>query len=258
MSTITKVRMTGTDAIVAAVPTLLGFHPTDSAVVIALDGPEKHVKFAARTDLPSGDTWDQQALATLTAATVQHADAAIVVTYGGRRGTRALTSALNEAGVTVIEVIHTGNAPADENPELAAAAALRGRATLPSRAAVADTVAFHDIPRGCNPTGVDVLDKIVTTEGRDTYLAEHIKDAALLPTLCAATQATPDIHPAAANLLAITAAIAYRAGDGALANAAIERAHAIQPQHTLTYLIGQVIRSGIVPEALDSLTTINR
>ncbi|NHW87862.1 DUF4192 family protein, partial [Escherichia coli] len=66
--------------LIAAVPYLLGFHPADSIVVVALSG--KRIVFAARGDLP-GDTDPYEPGRHIAAVTArQGADAATVVGYG--------------------------------------------------------------------------------------------------------------------------------------------------------------------------------
>ncbi|WP_040478107.1 DUF4192 domain-containing protein [Longispora albida] len=64
--------------LLAAVPYMLGFHPSDSLVVIGVkDG---HLQFAARADLPA---CEHEALASLAAVTArQHPDTTILIGYG--------------------------------------------------------------------------------------------------------------------------------------------------------------------------------
>ena len=52
--------------------------------------------------------------------------------------------------------------------------------------------------------------------------------------------------PAPASLLAFTA---WQSGDGALANVAIERALAADPEYSMAHLIGQALDAGLPPSA---------
>lgn len=152
--------------IVAAVPYLLGFHPSDSLTVVALRGNQ--VMFAARHDLPDPDTVDTdfQAEARHVATIVarQDADSATVIGYGpATRVTPAVTvlaDALRRAGVTVIDELRVtdgrfwsyrcqelsccppeGTVYDTSTSAVAAAATYAGQVALPDRQALADQVA---------------------------------------------------------------------------------------------------------------------
>jgi uncharacterized protein DUF4192 len=57
--------------------------------------------------------------------------------------------------------------------------------------------------------------------------------------------AAPELAPAPAALLAFTA---WQCGDGALANVALERALAADPEYSLALLLSEAVRSGLPPE----------
>src|SRR5687767_8355071 len=94
--------------LIAAVPYLLGFHPDESVVVVAMRG--RRVVFAARADLPipGADPLDP---ATHLAGVIarQGAEAATVLGYGpAARVTPALDAvreSLTSAGLTVLDVL---------------------------------------------------------------------------------------------------------------------------------------------------------
>jgi hypothetical protein len=134
---------------VAVAPYVLGFHPTDSVVVLGLIG--RVVDFAARYDLPPADlpeAFDESAEVIVRQGT----DQVIVLGYGppGRVTPAALDLArvLTAAGLRVSETIrvHEGrwwsymsDGPADGTPcsaGLAAEAVYRGMVALPSRRAL--------------------------------------------------------------------------------------------------------------------------
>ncbi|WP_435817827.1 DUF4192 family protein [Micromonospora aurantiaca (nom. illeg.)] len=104
-----KLSLTTADDLVAAVPYLVGFTPTDSLVCVALGG--RQVRFAARLDLPQ-----LSELAALAPPAAQNAtmiarngSAAFVVGYGPadrvEPAAALLSTALNAAGVDVLDVL---------------------------------------------------------------------------------------------------------------------------------------------------------
>ncbi len=152
--------------LVAAVPYLLGFHPSDSVTVVAFR--RGRVLFAGRHDLPPSDSAeeDAQAAAAHLAAVVarEDADAAVVIGYGEAiRVTPAVlraAEALRRSAVPVFEVLRvTGGrfwsylcngddgCPEDgslcppEHSAIAAAATYAGHVALPDREALVAQVA---------------------------------------------------------------------------------------------------------------------
>ncbi|MDG4804071.1 DUF4192 domain-containing protein [Micromonospora sp. WMMD980] len=154
--------------LVAAVPYLLGFHPADSVVVVAVRG--RRVVFAARGDLPEPGSDPGPAARHLARVVVrQDADAATVIGYGpAARVTGAVDAvggALDEAGVIVLDALRVTDGrwwsylcdepaccPADGTPydpaasQVSAAAVFAGQVALPDRAALAAQVSPLDGP----------------------------------------------------------------------------------------------------------------
>ncbi|MFF5217806.1 DUF4192 domain-containing protein [Micromonospora sp. NPDC000442] len=148
--------------LIAAVPYLLGFHPADSIVVVALSG--KRIVFAARGDLP-GDTDPYEPGQHIAAVTArQGADSATVVGYGPAArvtpAVDAVRAALAEAGLTVLDALRVTDGrwwsylceepeccPPEGTPydpqasAVPAAAVFAGQVALPDRAALAAQVA---------------------------------------------------------------------------------------------------------------------
>lgn len=56
-----------------------------------------------------------------------------------------------------------------------------------------------------------------------------------------------------ADIAAILAITAYRHGDGALANVAIDRALAAEPDHRLANLAAEILQVGMPPHQLDHM-----
>ncbi|MET7669758.1 DUF4192 domain-containing protein [Micromonospora luteifusca] len=154
--------------LIAAVPYLLGFHPTDSVVAVALLG--RQIIFAARADLPDPST-DLVERARHLAAVIrrQGAEAATVVGYGPPdRVTPAVDSvraALGAAGLEVLDALRVTDGrwwsylctepdccppegrrydPA-ANP-VTASAVFAGQVALPDRAALVAQVSPVDGP----------------------------------------------------------------------------------------------------------------
>ena len=155
--------------VLAAVPYLLGFHPTDSVVVVGLYG--RQVVFNVRADLPApGVPPDEVALLADDMARVlagHRADRALVVGYGSpaqvTRSVFAVRDALTRDRVAVIEMLRVSDdrywsymcaspdccAP-DGTPfdtsgtEIAAAATFAGRVVLPDRTSLTGVVAPPD------------------------------------------------------------------------------------------------------------------
>lgn len=152
--------------VLAAVPYLIGFHPTDSLVVIGARPPRDRVHVSFRYDLldPPEDGYAQEIAEHATAVLVnQHVTVAIIVGYGpGALVTpiaEEFRNRLDEAGVTVREMLRVedgrywsymchdpGCCPADGVPfdvsasSVAAQMTLAGNVTLPDRAALERSV----------------------------------------------------------------------------------------------------------------------
>jgi Domain of unknown function (DUF4192) len=152
--------------LIAAVPYLLGFHPSDSVTVVAFRRGRVH--FAGRHDLPSpdGDDDDARTAAAHLAAVVarEGADGAVVIGYGApERVTPAVlraAEALRRVAVPVFDVLRVtagrfwsylcdgdDECPADgwpcppEHSAIAAAATYAGHVALPDREAVVTQLA---------------------------------------------------------------------------------------------------------------------
>lgn len=153
---------------VAAVPYLLGFHPADSVVVVAVRG--RRVVFAARGDLPAPGAGPGPAARHLAQVVArQDADAATVVGYGpAARLTGvvdAIGDALTAAGLVVLDALRVTEGrwfsylcvepsccPPEGTPydpaasQVSAAAVFAGQVALPDRAALAAQVSPLDGP----------------------------------------------------------------------------------------------------------------
>ncbi|MEV0392812.1 DUF4192 domain-containing protein [Polymorphospora rubra] len=311
--------------LLAAVPYLLGFHPADSVVVVALRGPK--IVFAARGDLPVLGTpaLARDATARHLALVVvrQQADSAMIVGYGAAARVTPTVElvgmALREAGIQVLEALRlTGDrywsylcdavdcCPAEgtaydaATTEVAATATFAGQVALPDRAALARQVAPLDGParesmrqatRRAEERLRELVDAAVPPAAADrvvrTVGEAAVQDAmtrhrdqgrltddelawltVLLPHLPVRDHAwerigdddwqvilwsdvvrrvDPELAAAPASLLAFAA---WRAGNGALASVAIDRALRAEPDYSMALLIDEALQLGTPPSML--------
>ncbi|GAA1717989.1 DUF4192 domain-containing protein [Fodinicola feengrottensis] len=163
-----RIRLRGPGAMAAAMPYMLGFHPSESLVGFGLAADRRRVRLTARIDLQRPPF--RQEAATL-AAYLKEAEAVEVVLLVVselplsivRRAAGAARAAARRAGLTVSEVIHVydarwrslscrnaaccppGGRQIDEEAAAGYAAELAalGRAVLPDRAAVQASVSYQ-------------------------------------------------------------------------------------------------------------------
>ncbi len=107
-----RVRVGSADGVLAVVPHLLGFHPSDSLVMLGIGGPHARIRLAFRYDLP--DPPDEELAADIAAhaTTVlarQHLTVAVAVAYGPGETVAPVVDvvgpALLEAGINVQDVL---------------------------------------------------------------------------------------------------------------------------------------------------------
>ncbi|SCG48259.1 DUF4192 domain-containing protein [Micromonospora halophytica] len=310
--------------LVAAVPYLLGFHPADSVVVVAMRG--RRIVFAARADLPDRDTDPRLPAGHLGDVLArQDADAATVIGYGppGRvtPTVDAVRDALAVAGLPVLEALRVTDGrywsylcdgvdccPPDGTPydpgssRVSAAAVFAGQVALPDRAALTALVApgeGHDPAamrragrraegrlltlleqapaadllggRSVRAAGVDAVRAALRRHRRGEQLTDdevawlsllltHLpvrdhawertdgrdEDISLWSDVL--RRAEDELIAAPASLLAFAA---WRAGQGALAAVALERALAVHPDYSLAHLLDDLLRRGVPPSELD-------
>ncbi|MEH0822446.1 MULTISPECIES: DUF4192 domain-containing protein [unclassified Micromonospora] len=310
--------------LLAAVPYLLGFHPADSVVVVAMRA--QRVVFAARADLPERGADPRLPAGHLgDVLRRQDADAATVLGYGpAERVTPtvdAVRAALTAAGLTVLEALRVTDGrywsylcaeaaccPPDGTPydpgssEVSAAAVFAGQVALPDRAALTAQVAPADGPdraamrqagvraerrlltlleeapaadllggRAVRKAGVAAVRAALRAHRRGERLTDdEVAWLSLLLTHLPVRdhawertdgreedislwgdvlrRAEEELIAAPASLLAFAA---WRAGQGALAAVALERALAAHPDYSLAQLLDDLLRRGVPPSELD-------
>jgi hypothetical protein len=183
--------------LLAAIPYMLGFHPADSAVVVAFRG--RTVVFAARLDLwPDDDHGEEAARQVAEVVLRQNVDGAMVIGYGEldrvTPTVQRLSKALWLVEVPVVDELRLsggrywsyrcaerGCCPAEGRPhrpeetQAAAAATFAGQVALPDRAALVASIAAV--------TGAErkaMADATLRAEDRITeLLARDLPDAGL-------------------------------------------------------------------------------
>jgi Domain of unknown function (DUF4192) len=111
-----RVKIGSADGILAVIPHLLGFHPSDSLVVLGIAGPHARIRLAFRYDLPDPPESDLAQDIAEHAGTVlgrQHLTTVIAVGYGSHQIVTPVVDvvipALRAAGVTVQEVLRVAD-----------------------------------------------------------------------------------------------------------------------------------------------------
>lgn len=246
----TKIRLTGQAGILAAAAAVLGFHPADSLVYIALTGGGR-VGPVTRMDLARLSPEDVlNAIAILS----PHAERVIAVTYSDRPLTSWEVALVTGIGVQipVAEFVQAGNGANGVPTELMAEVIGSGGTVLPDRATLEASVEYRAAADSA------LAGQFATIEGRDRLIADWVAESparsvesrSRVAELITAAQSLPDTDRRTPDLLAALAVMAYRAGDGALSHSATERALRIDSSHRLSLLISQFVGAGIAPEEL--------
>ncbi|MEH0936853.1 DUF4192 domain-containing protein [Micromonospora psammae] len=310
--------------LIAAVPYLLGFHPADSVVVVAMRG--RRIVFVARADLPDPGT-DPRLPARHLGEVLgrQDAESATVLGYGPAErvtpAVDAVRAVLADAGLTVLDALRVTAGrywsylcaapdccPPEGTPydqaasQVSAAAVFAGQVALPDRAALTAQVApvegdarealrraaaraerrllalLAEAPpadllggRTVRAAGVDAVRTALRTHRRGERLTDdEVAWLSLLLTHLPVRdhawertdgreedislwgdvlrRAEEELIAAPASLLAFAA---WRAGQGALAAVALERALATHPDYSLAQLLDDLLRRGVPPSELD-------
>jgi hypothetical protein len=133
------------------------------------------------------------------------------------------------------------------------------RRTLTDRAADALSRAVHEHHDAgsvsvTTAAEVIVLSADVTTRDRIIAWAVGAQEPDLVPVLISVATRCPDEE--AAEICAVLAVTAYRYGDGALAQCAVDRTLAVQSDHRLAHLMLSIMAAGLPPAELAMMATI--
>nr|MBA3488504.1 DUF4192 domain-containing protein [Longispora sp. (in: high G+C Gram-positive bacteria)] len=165
-----SIRVTQPAELLATVPYILGFHPSDSLVLIGIR--DKRLHFAVRAELAECRTHPQSSARHLAAVLVrQEVDGAVVIGYGTPEHVNEVTAAMRRAaldhGIPVVDVLRVTNGrffsvdcpDADCCPPegrefrpdtsfIAAEATLAGHVALPDRATLTRSIGAAEDPDG--------------------------------------------------------------------------------------------------------------
>jgi hypothetical protein len=310
--------------LVNATPYVLGFHPSESLVVLGLSAGR--VCFGARYDLPPPDRDDIVQLGAIVAA--QRARCVAVLAYGPPATAdpvvRRALAVFEAFRVRVLEAVrvHDGRwssyfcsdsvcCPAEGTPFdsatslIAAEATYRGHVALPSRQAlVAQVAPVSGAARAAMAAATEracsAFDALLTD---DEFSSRAIRRAGRLTVREAEKRyrsgraltddetawlgvllLDPDVHEYTLGRLGdeewrfslwtdvlrrveqiyvpavgcILSYLAWRAGQGALARVAVDRALLAQPDHRMAALLDEVLGMGIGPHALAAFESTHR
>lgn len=313
------VSITDAAGLIAAVPLLLGFRPTESLVVLCVRnrrlGPVMRVDLPPPAEaVPVGSYLVEQSC--------RHGDAVAVLAFSGSPDARSAVATVLDlmlaAGQSVIDALVVDGetasflpdprgrptppigVPKADDPfvtELAAAAAIAGRAVLPSRSALAESIrppraaklrrarqqlkaarlrlgdvtdrqslidrsageidgAMDQIAgqRSVDPATAAILCVLMQdVMVRDLLIARVVTDrhADWLPLLISAVTQVPADE--SEDLTVVLASAAYRSGDGALAQVAVDRCLNTRPDHRMAWLLRELMTAGLPPTALEAL-----
>ena len=245
------VRLDGRNGLLAAIPTSLGFHPTDSVVIVALAGPRRRIGPVVRANITTAPT---TAEATALIGTIAHtiapfADDTALVIYTDHPGELDLKTAAKPlmALCPLMDAAVVPNRPNDIPADLMAATIGSGRRVLTSRQELAQSIEYRP-GTGHRPSAFSAFDNVAA---RDAYIQSAMGRPEILPVLIASAQKTPDDDSRVANLCAALAFLAYHSGDGALAQVAVDRVLRVEPRHRLAHLLLVIMASGVPPQTLD-------
>jgi hypothetical protein len=274
------IRLTSPADIVAAVPHLCGFVPTDSLVAIALQG--KRIALTMRFDLAA------EGLAEELVRRVRHVDATstVLVLYSSSGDWEPLVAGLRTR-LDVVEALHvrderwtsflcssasccppTGT-PVVGSDLLAAVSAYEGRAVLRDRAELVRSLATPTQPLALDappaslaefrdqlgvPVGPCAAALVVALQDRrvrdEVALLALDHDEALLALLLELARRCS--APSDVPVCTLIALVAWLRGDGALANVALDRALAGEPGCTMALLMRAGLDAQLPPSAVRS------
>ena len=322
-----RIRLSSVVGFLAAVPHLLGFHPSQSMVVVALDARRGRIVLAFRYDLPDPpDPARAQEITEHAVAVLKKRRIKTAIAAGYGAGTlvtpvaESLGAGLRGAGIALRDLLRVqdgryfsyvctnpGCCPADGVPfdesahPAAAALTAAGMPARPDRASLVASLApltgqATESMRRATERALLRTEELIASSGapgspwlvveagreavrsaigiyrRGGQITDYDQLAWLSVTIAdlrvrddawarmdprhraqhrrlwtdVVRHACEPYVPAPASLLAFTA---WQSGEGALANVAIERALAADPEYSMAHLLGQALDAGLPPSA---------
>lgn len=256
-TTPTTVRLSGDEGLLSAIPAILGFHPTDSVVIACMQGTRNRLGPIIRIDLTDVLSAPIPLAVQMSGVMYRHADRAVLVFYGTDADPMRFAETLRTFGAPINGTLFVGNEPHHIDAALHAETVALGNVVQPTRECLRTRVEFDE-------KSSDEVDAVLASAmrdyaSRDRFLATHMADArpALEQVLamCRLTRDSKedDSSMVLANMCAVAGLLAYRCGDGALAQVCLDRSLRVDPAHNLARMVIQVISVGIPPAELDHL-----
>jgi len=246
------IRLSGRRGLLSAIPAILGFHPVDSLAIVCLQGDRNRIGPILRVDLAGYRSAPATLACQLGSIVARHAEHSVLVFYGIESDPIGFAEMLSSSsGVPIIDVLFVGNEPRVIDPALHAETIGLGNVVQTTREGLRARVEF-DV--NAEPhLDLELIAAMRDYTSRDAFLADNVTDArAALERVLATCRRIAD-DAVLADLCAVAAFLAYRVGDGALAQMCLDRALRIDPHHRLSQLMMQVISAGIAPTELDHL-----
>lgn len=238
--------------LVTVVPVLLGFHPTDSIVLVTFLKGTNRLGPVIRIDLTTYQADMEGVAAYLAGSAGRHADRCVLVFYGLASDPTHLNGKLRRFGMPVMDTLFVDNEPIELHAALQAEYVALGKAVAGTREDLRAKVEFDsedkvDLNR-------DLLATMIDPVTRDAYVTTLLEVAEeTLDVVLANCRRALDDEPGMADLCAVAAILAYRTGDGALAQVCLDRALRVDPHHRLTRLTLDLIECAVSPQELDAL-----
>ncbi len=245
------IRLSGRKGLLSAIPAILGFHPANSLVIACLQGDTNKVGPILRVDLSEYRSGPAALAYQLGSIIAKHSDNAVLVFYGIDADPIGFAGMLSHHGVSILDTVFVGNEPHEINLRMHAENIGLGNVVHTTREGLRARVEFDE---NAEPhLDLELIAAMRDYTSRDAFLADNVTDArpALERVLATCRRIADDA--VLADLCAVAAFLAYRVGDGALAQVCLDRALRIDPHHRLSQLMMQVMSVAILPTELDHL-----
>lgn len=231
---------TDTSHMIDALPTILGFRPTDSIVVTMLEPNGKTLGFTGRIDM---DQWDDARADILNALNRGDAQNVIVMSIGGPDENTRVSIAekvrddIEADGISVLSTIVEDNPPQTPSAREIELAVESGRTAFLTRDQIVKFYEPSDNPTG--PIGMTAAER----DQRAMELAESKTPGIVAEEWLKVAKETND-----PEAWCLTGFGHYLSGDGFRANVAFERALDADPAHQMTGLLRTALKSGLPPQ----------
>lgn len=247
-----KVRLSGRNGLLGIVPAMLGFHPTDSVVMVCL-GTDNRVGPVVRVNLD-----DYRQAPTVMADRFagyldRHAHRGVLIFYGVDTDPDNFAGMIDVRGGRIVGVEFVDNTPQPIDDKLMAENVGFGKVVVGNRDALRAQVEYDK----AGPADLELLAAMADKMSRDLFLIAHRDDVrGMLQRILAACRTIPDDTGdplVLVNLCATASLLAYRSGDGSLAQICVDRVLRLDPDNQLAMLMIWIMAEGVPPADLDEI-----